>query len=123
MTTHTLNGREVMLVEVPEQLTNKLSIEGNMLLQGDVMGFPAALFLPEGFTYSILLDTKEAGEEDYIPLVERMLIAEVLLYRDYRVKEYEAYVISKPSDSFKTKVRSNGYDPSKRYVLISQNKK
>jgi len=105
MTTHTLNGREVMLVEVPEDMSEPELYsdlyEGWLILS---MSHEAIRLPPANWEF--ILDTKEAGEEDYQKLYPTIQIDTIIFNTSAKKSVHQEL----------------GLDPSKRYVLISQNK-
>jgi hypothetical protein len=121
MTTHTLNGREVRVIELPHDAQRPEMNCGDVIEYSKPDGTVCYIKdLPPGFTYSILLDTKEAGEKNYFKLVKKSEEYKgIWIYWDYE----NGKALHTATDSFHSFLRSNGYDPAKRYVLISQNKK
>ncbi len=113
MTTRTLNGRDVMLVEVPEEL--KITINESLLNGWNNGGWHGMIELPPGFTYSILLDTKEAGEEDYIPFCTRIELPLCVLWM---CGDNEPFATAR-----KAVHRSIGLDTSKRWIVLLTTKK
>jgi len=126
MTTHTLNGREVMLVEVPEEVNADTlfvtNVHGDWDLVGKKDGNLLWLASLPAKDIEVILDTKEAQVKDYEKVVERWFMG----YRNYECREkpgdenYHKWVAA--INSFHSFLRSIGLDTSKRYIILQQGK-